>query len=792
MASYPPFDKFYVVSYAANDRDFPVIGIKKDPRVAGYRIPEDLSPHPDSKRYPNHVFTGAQPSSGDQIVTHIYEILPSPWVPFTRYDDDLGPIQGRRRSVKNEGQVASLAADKRVTYEAREGSAIVYTEIEESWSIKTDDDGNSLFPIRDRDFYDASRGPVQERRQLFVPTGEEIGSLTNVNGVITQTSYEPYNEFLSVKVVQTYGVAGPLLQGFSTNNEGQRLTVTTQRKGAAGYNPPKLTATRTVEVSREDAESLIERIVDTPKVFDGKTFSKERPDSIPEKFRVLVPAETEQKTLEGDAAMPATLNTGELAKSEQQLTEFTKRTSLTKRVQSLPKSLTQKSTNNEKQVVTITETLQSGDTTETPTATKTMESEALGDGNYVVRKTEVPKVFDNKTLSVSKPDTIPEKFRVNTPVKRIEEIVEKTNVEDQELSGSQLSKTEQRLTEFTVQKTIVEREDIFNETNNQRLEENWGIQIPYKEYISSSIPNGDNYEVEGLDDRNNLVREYDKKELDSTLSSFNITYPTSIDLELPRELDKISIEWQEEKSEAIQEFDSSGLDGQFKSLTQEDKGYVSSSLTLVPKFEISFKDKWGKNLPAKGHLFFLKKDQLNEDQIRLKVGASASWPNFKLVSFSTTVYGVSETKSIQATISRAIQINDTPAGFGYIPTKGDQTESSKRLIPVSVNIPPCLNKGITISGSPSKTLSASGLNINLSYTTITLTLNNQQIPLVGPDINKTLEHEISADANFTVPKSEGTSSIPTSGTYLISSSTEPYKFGWFLIRAISLDASIFA
>jgi hypothetical protein len=330
MADYPPLSRYYIASYAANDRDFPVVAIRLDPRTAGYKVPEDLSPHPDSKRYPNHVFTGAQPASGDQVVTHVYEILPAPYVPFTRYDDDLGPIQGRRRSVKNEGQVARLGPDQRVNYEAREGSAIVYTEIEESWSIETDDDGNSLFPIRDRDFYDASRGPVQERRQLFVPTGEEEGSLENVNGVITQTSYEPYNEYLSVKVVQTYSVDGPQLVGNATNDEGQLVTVTTQRKGAQNYVAPSPTATKTVEASREDAESLVERVVDTPRVFGSQTFSIERPDPAPQKFRVELPTTTEQETIEGTATEPS-LGDDDLSKSEQQQTEFTKRISATRR-----------------------------------------------------------------------------------------------------------------------------------------------------------------------------------------------------------------------------------------------------------------------------------------------------------------------------------------------------------------------------------------------------------------------------------------------------------------------------
>jgi hypothetical protein len=339
MAEQPPLNRIYVLGYAANDRDYPIVSLNADPRVAGYQVPKDLSTCPD-KRYPNHVFTGAQPLSGDERVRHVWEILPSPYVPFTRYDDDLGPIQGRRRSVKNEGQVASLSADKRTTYEAREGSAIVYTELEESWSIETDEDGNSLFPIRDRDFYDASRGPVQERRQLFVPTGDEVGSLENVNGVITQTSYEPYNEFLSVKVVQTYSVDGPLLIGKATDNEGQLVTVTTQRKGAQGYNPPSPTATRTVEVAREDAESLIERVVDTPQVFDGKILSASKPDVIPESFRASVPAETTQETVAQTSVSMPVLGSDDLEKSEQRVGEHTVRKSTTSRDNGILPTLT--------------------------------------------------------------------------------------------------------------------------------------------------------------------------------------------------------------------------------------------------------------------------------------------------------------------------------------------------------------------------------------------------------------------------------------------------------------------
>lgn len=449
MAEQPALNRIYVLGYSANDRDYPIVSLTADPRVAGYQVPKDLSVCPD-KRYPNHVFTGAQPIAGDQRVRHVWEILPSPWVPFTRYDDDLGPIQGRRRSVKNEGQVASLTADKRTTYEAREGSAIVYTELEETWSIKVDEDGNSLFPIRDRDFYDPSRGAVQERRQLFVPTGEEVGSLENINGVITQTSYEPYNEFLSVKIVQTYKVDGPQLIGKATDNEGQLVTITTQRKAADGYVPPSPTATRTVEVNREDAESLVERIVDTPEVFDAKTFRKTREDITPQKFKAAQEDSTFEQTVEGTAQAP-TLATGEFAKSEQQVNKFVKRVSTTSRDIQSSTVLSEKVLSQDGQIGTRTLTLAAGEQSFTPSATLIDASvEALGDGRTVKTETIVPQVFPNKTIRKTKEDLTPQKFRAAQSDTIIEENIAGTITDPNSivLGAGEFSKSEEQVTQF--------------------------------------------------------------------------------------------------------------------------------------------------------------------------------------------------------------------------------------------------------------------------------------------------------------------------------------------------------
>ena len=601
---YPPLNKIYVFGYSANDRDFPILSSTADPRVAGYQVPKDLSACPD-KRYPNHVFTGAQPISGDQRVRHVWEILPSPWVPFTRYDDDLGPVQGRRRSVKNEGQVAIRQADKQVTYEAREGSAIVYTELEETWSIATDEDGNSLFPIKNRDFYDASRGPIRERRQLLVPTGNEVASLENINGVITQTSYEPYNDFLSVKIVQTYVLSGPLLIGKATDNDGQLVTVKTQRKRADGYVPPKPTATLTVEASAEDKESVVERIVETPEVFAAETYRKTKEDLTPQKFKASQEDSTVEETIKGTADPDVTLKDGEFAKSEQQINKFVKRVSTTSRVTTVnPNPLIESVLTNDGQLGTRTLTLSSGPQTITPSATIVDANvEALGDGRTIKTETTVPNVFSGKTISLERPDAVPQKFRVAIPIKTEQENVD-GNVQVPQLEEGVISKSEQQVREsvkrissttrdVSATKTLesveyttelgggyanveetypfggtlsskVEFGTISDQTENigdgtvlrrrvvledppvlsgQEYDDGLDIVIPYKQFVAKAdtATGKVKQRVTPRDPSHSLVVDYDSEEIKTSLSSYYVEVPDMVSVKLPDKLVRINV-----------------------------------------------------------------------------------------------------------------------------------------------------------------------------------------------------------------------------------------------------------
>lgn len=646
----PPLNRIHVLGYTANDRNYPIVSLVADPRVAGYRVPEDLSACPD-KRYPNHVFTGAQPISGDERVRHTWEILPSPYVPFTRYDDDLGPVQGRRRFVVNSGQEASLERDKKVSYEAREGSAIVSSEIEETWDAgSTDPDLESPFPIKDRDFYDPSRGPVQERRQLVSTTGDEVASLENNNGVITQTSYEAYNEYLSFKIVQTYSVNGPQLVGFATNNEGQLTTVTTQRKGSDNYVAPQPTATRTVESSREDAESIIERVVD------------------------------------------------------------------------------------------------------------------------------VPEVFDNKTVSASKVEVIPERFRASIPAETTQETVEQTSVVIPSLDSNDLEKTEERVSQFTVRKSTTSRDvsDI-PDLDGVDYEESFDVQIPYTERISTVKPTG-SAEAVPLDDTRYLVREYDKDDIESYLSSFLQTYPTTISMDLPRVLEDITIEWDEKTTEGsyINTPVAAGVLYQF---SNTDKGEASTLSSATPLVSLSFKDVWSRNIPATVFIFFLK-NPVTESAILSKTGSS-KWPTFKTKSNVITGKAV----EIQASVSVSASINiqqPKPSEFGGYTDISNQRDFKRSITPITVNIPPCLHGNFTINEEKPLIAEITANSKTAAYGTIsaltsTGTAKIEDVAFIRGDL-------IATDP----------SDIPKSGKYLIDSNVDFFKYGFSIVRATVINASVFA
>jgi hypothetical protein len=410
--------------------------------------------------------------------------------------------------------------------------------------------------------------------------------------------------------------------------------------------------------------------------------------------------------------------------------------------------------------------------------------EALGDGRTIKTEVRVLEVFDGRTVTVSKEDNIPSKFKAGLSTTTIQEILPNDEIESPlSLVSGDLEKAQQRLTEFTTRETKITRPENYGSIENSRLEETWGIQIPYTEIISDSVSSQNNSETEGIGDGKFLVRQYNSSQIDSTLSNFSVTIPTKINLELPRVLKDVVVDWEERKSISSSEFDASGLSGSFNSLAQRDTGAISSTLTLIPRFRIIMEETWGKNLDAEIVIFFLNKENLTASQIRSKANATQSWPKFSPQSFSATAFGYSETKTISLSISRAISFASNGA-TGHQPTTESQIDFSQSSYAVPLEIPTCITtkKNIVLK----KSLENEEETIELSYPTVS-TSNGETF--AGPSIERIMEHEIEIDQTIEIPETPNQKTVPKTGRYLIDSSIEPYKFGWYLVRATVLNAA---
>lgn len=191
--------------------------------VARIQPADALLIHQEKREYPDE-----NPRSHDYVqVLRVYEQFPGPWIPFSRWDLRLGPIQGRRRAVLNTGQVATETATTKTTYEGREGSSIVSWQIEETNSNGSGSGpDNPTFPILVEDLYDDNRGAVQRATQTVVATGSETASLTESGGVVTKITYEAINQYLLSKSTETWTLPGPLLDGGSKPDDRAKIFVT--------------------------------------------------------------------------------------------------------------------------------------------------------------------------------------------------------------------------------------------------------------------------------------------------------------------------------------------------------------------------------------------------------------------------------------------------------------------------------------------------------------------------------------------------------------------------------------
>ena len=780
--------------YSGGSMDHPII-------VRKYVFPEEgYVPLPTGTEDP--YFSGAvlvdeevtrpENRNGYVSVTRVYETIPGPIL--------TGVI------VTEKGQLANIT-----TQTVTPGTTVVASALTVSASVKPDSKGKSLLEkievpelFDERSFSIENPDPVPQKFRIAAPstTTEEtvIGtaaqpSLATGELAASEQQITKFTKRKKKTSRSTTALPKSLNQTATTNSGLKAAVVETLQVGDTSDAPSALVS---VESEAMGDGTYVVRKTTLPEVFDEKSFAIENPDPVPQKFRIAAPSTTTEETVIGTAAQPS-LATGELAASEQQITKFTKRKKKTSRsTTALPVELTQTTTNSDGLKAVVTETLQVGDTSDTPSATVFVESEAMGDGTYVVKKTEVPEVFDQKAVSVQKPDVIPERYRASIPSKTTVDVVAATEAATPTLSVNDLEKSEQRVSAFTVKRSTTSRDSQtqYPTLHGQDYDSSIGAVIPYIERVVSSgaEAGSDLTEVTPLSDQLDLARTIDVDLLKDTLDDIHLQFPSRTTLSLPPVLISVGVVWDTFSDEGDYTSDwAGGSSGISQSLSGSERGEAKSIAGVTPSFITKMRDTWATNIPTTTHVFFLPYP-CTEAHILSKVNA-AKWPTFKPESATITAFGQKVGVSVEANVSAAqskSRYEDDDGEYDYNvswdKTVGVGASKSFSQTVVVANIPACLHGSILITNATKQKSVGASISIGWAGN------NFPSVFATKANTGSATGSVYGTDVVGSVPRLPATSpaDIPRSGMYLIDSKVDIYQHGYLKVYAEVLDASVLA
>ena len=579
---------------------------------------------------------------------------------------------------------------------------------------------------------------------------------------------------------------------------------------------------------------------------DKLSYAAQRNDPLPEKFQILIPQQSTEEIVEGEAAMP-TLTGSQLSVAEDQINPDIKLVRTTSRDRtSLPVSLEQKATTNEKQLATITETVQEGDTAEQPSSTVDIQSEAIGDGTFVVRKTEVPELFEAKAYSVQQPDVVPEKFKSQIPIKTESSLKEGDATEPQLASG-ELERSEQQVNEFVFREQVTKREVVGDVTMPQvrrayvegttatvdeKLSEDGSIEEGLNVIESNATPIGDDKFVvqtvkaeewpalkssewdseiqaqivrteqmvtppSSFDEENTSYRAVNKdrtlriKEEVPTdaLDKFILSVPTRTDVQLPPVLKKVTVYWAEDESISDGESTTEATmpSGSGASLTAGAQSSGQARKSAIPSVTTEIESVYGADIPATFYFFYVKADNgsVSSGAIKSKLSSLTGNSFSDWPVFKPKAHTIT---TLGASVSAQAQASSQQT---KVITLGGQTGDSK-------------STGEDVTFAVDRTINSISIGPTL-HSTITIENANQITRIFA---NALAKAELSGDfeggataqqrvetAVDVQPKSLAATypaDIPRSGFYIISAKAEPYRWGYVRCSALVINASSFA
>jgi hypothetical protein len=637
---------------------------------------------------------------------------------------------------------------------------------------------------------------------------EAVG--TNGFGVV-RSSAQRVNAF-TVRKTKTEQSGTTSLTEKQTNNSGQEVTVESSIASS-----PTITTGPTIEFSRSQSIGGGKFVTETGrvnKVFAGKTLSIEKPETIPAKFRVEIPNETEETTEEGNVSDAIDLGPDELSKSEQEIRDGVIRTRTTTRSAVPSASLTQKTTTNEKQLATVTESLQDGDTNIIPSATTNIQSEAIGDGKYIVTETSVPRLFGSAIYTVERVDVVPTKFKADLPTTVEERNLAKVIEVLPQLGQNEIFKSEQQINEFvtreltrsrkndSLEKTaegqvyvselngglakVIEqlgrnptitpskntvsaekeylgddlyltREVFLEETTTlrgQNYDETFDISVPFTREIigAGELADNESAQIEPRNSLHSIKTVIDKNVVTDALEAYHVISGDVQNISLPDVLESVTVRIYNEESGSNDIAEGSG-----------NSASASASIGIDCSSIIDTNIKNGYSGPAKStrHIFFLPEGGSEYGAILAKTGAQP-WPVVRPKQEKIEVTTVSEQRSARVALSLPDNVSRSKGG-------GKRTSRSV------VNIPPTLHGDITVTRSDDFGSPTASTSVSVS----------------GPSgASASVDLRVESSNRIVPPSFSATSpSFFPSGLYLYSVNASPYRYGFLRVEAIVVEVT---
>lgn len=450
-----------------------------------------------------------------------------------------------------------------------------------------------------------------------------------------------------------------------------------------------------------------------------------------------------------------------------------------------------------------------------------------------------PKIFNDREYVTSRADVVPERFKALRTTTEISETVagtavppilavgEELRAEQQlsplakrvtvrrlgestnaELNGSQayvekvVAKTTESLLDASVEadvglqvissevaelgngqfvKSTVEREGEWPVLKGSRIDDKFGVPLAYTEQMvappESTIALS-NTEYEPISEHRSLKRVIDTPV--GYLSGYEVSYPVRVNMQLPKVLKSVTVVWNAASSSGDQDSTWTGFSsGKSYSLSCSQGDQASSAAAAIPEVIVDIEETWGINLPATGYVFYMPLP-ITESQILSRLGAQR-WPVFKPRARTIVCAGQRVAVSVNVSISA-----HSSGSESSVSKDAGSSQAANFDVSVSngvVQIPPTIHAGFGLTGDVQKTVVATA--------TGSLSCTGTNFPTISA--NRTAN--ISALAKVyptSIPAVTGRTAIPTSGKFLIDSRIEPYKYGYALVYAEVLNASVFA